>query len=280
MGFDAEVGRMVRANRANWDARTPVHVASEFYGVGRRDPEGWFAPFEWAALGDLSGREVAHLQCHLGVETIALARRGGRVTGLDLSAAAVVEARRIAAAHGVEVEYVHADVHDAVQHLGAGRFDVVYTGKGALCYLPDLPRWAAEVAGLLKPRGFVYVAEFHPLLFALGLEPRPDEGTALALRQDYLEGRGAIERDSTHTYTDGPALTGATVAYEWMHSLGELVTALVGAGLRVDGLTESELLPWPRWARMTRTDSGWWALPADEPRIPLMFGLKASKPGP
>ncbi|MFD1146454.1 class I SAM-dependent methyltransferase [Saccharothrix hoggarensis] len=278
MSFGGEVDAMVRANQANWDARTPVHVASEFYAVGRRDPQRWFAPFEWAALGDLAGREVAHLQCHIGTETIALARRGAHVTGLDFSAAAVAEARRIAAEEGVEIDYVQADVHDAVERLGAARFDVVYTGKGSLCYLPDLPRWAATVADLLTPGGFVYVAEFHPLLNALGPKPEPGEGPELLLRHDYLEGRGAIERDATYTYTDGPALTTATVAYEWMHSIGEVVTALVRAGLRIHDQTESDLLPWPRWERMTRTDSGWWALPDGDPRIALMYGLKASKP--
>jgi SAM-dependent methyltransferase len=278
MGFGGEVGRMVRANQANWDARTPVHVASEFYAVGRSDPQGWFAPFEWVELGDLAGRELAHLQCHIGIETIGLARRGARVTGLDFSAAAVAEARRIAAEEDAEIDYVHADVHDAAARLGDERFDIVYTGKGALCYLPDLPRWAATVVDLLKPGGFVYIAEFHPLLNALGPKPGPGEGPELLLRHDYLEGRGAIERDATFTYTDGPALASDTVSYEWAHSLGEVVTTLVRAGLRIDSLTETELLPWPRWPQMTRTDSGWWALPDDEPRVPLLYGLKASKP--
>lgn len=138
--------RQILANQANWNARTPVYVASEFYGVGRKDPFGWFAPFEWAELGELTGRELAHLQCHSGVETIALARSGARAHGLDISQRAVEEARRIAAEQGVRIEYVRADVHDAVAGLGALRFEVVYTGKGALCYLPDLSRWAAVVA--------------------------------------------------------------------------------------------------------------------------------------
>ncbi|MBY8852345.1 class I SAM-dependent methyltransferase, partial [Saccharothrix sp. MB29] len=245
MAFSADVGDKVRANRANWDARTPVHAASEFYATGRRDPQGWFASFEWDDLGDLTGRDLVHLHCHIGIETIALARRGARVTGLDFSGASVAEARRIAAEEDVDIRFVHADVHDAVEHLGAGGFDIVYTGKGALCYLPDLPRWAEVVTGLLKPGGFVCITEFHPLLNALGPKPGPGEGPELLLRHDYLEGRGAIERDATHTYTDGPALTSATVSYEWMHSLGEVVTTLVRAGLRIDRLTETASLPWP-----------------------------------
>ncbi|HWO67866.1 MAG TPA: class I SAM-dependent methyltransferase [Umezawaea sp.] len=269
-----DTDEMTAANRANWDARTPVHVASEFYGVDRKDPLDWFAPFEWDDLGDLAGLDVAHLQCHLGVETMGLALKGARTTGLDFSPKAVAEATRIAGDHGLEIDYVCADVHDAVDVLGAERFDVVYTGKGALCYLPDLDRWAAVVAGLLRPGGFLYLAEFHPLLTAFG--PAPDGTAELTLRHDYLEGRGALEKDSAHTYTDGPALAGHTTAYEWAHGLGEVVTALVRAGFSVDRLTETELVPWPRWPQMVLTECGWWALPEHAPRIPLLYGLKAT----
>ncbi len=275
MPFDYETQAMISANRANWDARTPIHVASEFYGIGTRDPVDWFAPFEWRDLGNLDGRDLVHLQCHLGVETMAFAHKGARTTGLDFSGRAIEQARRIAHAAGLEIDYVHADVHDAVGVLGPERFDIVYTGKGALCYLPDLPTWATAVLNLLKPGGFLYIAEFHPLLNALGPVPTPDR--ELLVRHDYLEGRGAIERNGTRTYTDGPALASDTVNYEWMHGLGEIVTTLVRAGFTITSLTETEHIPWQRWPQMTRTDYGWWALPDTEPRIPLLYGLKATK---
>jgi SAM-dependent methyltransferase len=275
MVFDAAVQEMVRANRANWDARTPVHVASEFYGIGTRDAREWFADFEWEDLGDLTGRDLIHLQCHLGVETIAFPRAGARTVGLDFSGAAVTEARRIADEAGVDVEYVHADVHDAVEAVDGRTFDVVYTGKGALCYLPDLTRWAAVVRALLEPGGVLYLCEFHPLLNALG--PKPDGGTELLLRHDYLPGRGPVASDSSHTYTDGPALASDTTAYEWAHGLGEVVTALVGAGFTVERLTETELIPWQRWPHAVRADNGWWRLPDDAPRVPLLYGLRATR---
>ncbi len=122
--------------------------------------------------------------------------------------------------------------------LGPERFDVVCTGKGALCYLPDLPRWAGVVAELLCPGGMLYLVEFHPLL-------------------------------------NGPAVEGATDSFEWMHGIGEVVTALSQAGLTVRRLRESDELPWQRWPHLVRTPSGWWRLP--EPRIPLLYGLLATR---
>ncbi|WP_344321234.1 class I SAM-dependent methyltransferase [Streptomyces macrosporus] len=273
---------MFRANQANWDARTPVHLASRFYGVdGVEDPSAlsarWFAPHEWEDIGDPAGLDVLHLQCHLGTETLAFAARGARTTGLDLSGASVAAARGLAARSGLDVEYVQGNVYDAVEVLGGRRFDLVHTGKGALCYLPDLDRWARVVAELLRPGGRLHIVEFHPLLVALGPVPAEGEGPELLLRHDYLGGRGAVRRDATRTYTDGPPVEGATDAYEWSHGLGEVVDALVGAGLTIARLRESDELPWPRWSRMVRTESGGWRLPDSDPRVPLLYALLAMR---
>jgi SAM-dependent methyltransferase len=270
--FDPETRRRFAAIQANWDARTPIHVASRFYDVGRKEPASWFADYEWADLGDLTGRDVLHLQCHLGTETAAFAGRGARrVVGLDISETAVAEARRLATA---PIEYVRANVYDAPTALDGDRFDVVYTGKGALCYLPDLPRWASVVSELLRPGGLLYIVEFHPLLVSLGLVP---SGPELLLRNDYLEGRGAQVRDGTHTYTDGPALTESTEVYEWAHGLGEVVNALTGGGFQITSLRESDEIPWPRWPNMVPTGTGFWRLPDDAPRIPLFYALAARR---
>ena len=275
-GFEPEVERMMLANEANWDQRTPVHLASSFYGVdGSREPESWFADYEWGDLGELAGVDLLHLQCHLGVETVALARRGARAVGVDISGESVVRAREIASRQGVDIEYVRANVYDAVEALGGRRFDVVYTGKGALCYLPDLVAWGEVVARLLRSGGHVYVVEFHPLLYSLGVVPPADGGARLLLRNDYLAGRGVEERDATFTYTDGPALTSARVAYEWRHGVGDVVSALAGAGLSVEVLRESSALPWPRFEGMVRGEDGWFRLPDAMPRIPLFFAVRA-----
>jgi SAM-dependent methyltransferase len=272
--FDDETARMIAANKANWDARAPIHLASAFYGLdGSRPSESWFADYEWEDLGPLAGKELLHLQCHLGTETVAFAEKGAKTTGLDFSTESIRRARQLAKDRGLDVTYVEADVHDADTVLDR-QFDIVYTGKGSVCYLPDLDRWAAVVAGLLEPGGVLYVVEFHPLLYALGVVP-VDHREDLTLRADYLGGRGPEERDATRTYTDGPPLAEATVSYEWRHGVGEVVTALTGAGLRIDRLREDERLPWPRWSTMRRDADGWFALPADAPKIPLFYAVRA-----
>lgn len=281
---------MMRANELNWDARTSVHIASKYYGLHEGetpDPLRWFAPFEWEDMGDVSGLDVLHLQCHLGTETIAFAQRGAKAVGLDLSGEAISSARELADRAGISVEYVHANVYDAADVLEGRQFDIIYTGKGALYYLPDLGPWAEAIARLLRPGGKLYVAEFHPLLNAL--RPRPHEGDgpdlvghdrharSLEVGHDYLA-NGVMHRESTHTYTDGPAIEEeAKDFFEWMHGLDDVINAITGAGLRVESLRESPLLPWRRWERMSPTPDGWWQLPADEPRIPLFYALLAGQ---
>ncbi len=85
---EIDTAAMIAANAANWDARTSIHLASDFYDLsGRRPDLDWLPPFERSALGDLTGLDAVHLQCHFGLETLELARLGARAIGLDLSAA-------------------------------------------------------------------------------------------------------------------------------------------------------------------------------------------------
>ena len=122
---------MMRVNQANWNARTPIQVSSAFYGLdGRVNCADWFADFEWTDLGELPGRDVVHLQRHLGTETVVFTERGARTVGLDISGESIKQARRIAVEQDADVEYIQSNVYDAVAALGGRTFDVVYTGKG------------------------------------------------------------------------------------------------------------------------------------------------------
>ena len=154
-----------------WDERSPAHAASPDYAVQQLiaypNRLSDVVRFDRARLGAVSSLRGVHLQCHIGTDTISLARLGARMTGLDFSAAAVTIARDIAQSAGVAVDYVESDAYDAPEVLGRNIFDLVYTGVGALVWLPAVRRWADVVARLLRPGGRLFLREGHPVLWAL-----------------------------------------------------------------------------------------------------------------
>jgi SAM-dependent methyltransferase len=257
----------LRLNRANWNDRVGIHAASTFYDLpGFRDSgRSTLRAFEPGDVGDVTGRSLLHLQCHMGQDTLSWARLGAHTVGLDFSAAAIDVARDLTG--DLDARFVVADVYDAVAALDGHRFDIVYTGLGALVWLPDLPRWAAVVADLLNPDGFLYLVEFHPLSDLLD-----DDGRTVANDYFFRDGR---EVDYPHTYTDGPPLT-STRQVQWQHPLGEILTALAGAGLRLEFLHEHDFTLFPRFPALAKTD-GAYRFPPGHPRVPLLYTLRARK---
>jgi SAM-dependent methyltransferase len=259
-------------NRANWDDRVPVHLASSFYDLAAfRAGADTLRPFEPAEAGDVTGKRLVHLQCHIGLDTLSWARRGALVSGLDFSAPAISAASALASDLGIEATFVVADVYDAVATLGRGRFDVVYTGIGALVWLPDIPRWARVVAELLAPGGFLYLVEGHPFAQIL------DDATGLVVSRDYFDS-GPWMEDYAHTYTDGPALEHVR-SVEFQHGIGEVITALIEAGLRIEFLHEFEFDAFGRYESLRRADDGTYRFPPERPRVPLIFSVRASLAG-
>jgi len=204
---------------------------------------------------------------------MSLARLGATMTGLDFSPASLAEARRIAEQAGTPVEYVESDVYRAADKLGRGGFDLVYTGIGALCWLPDIRRWARVVADLLRPGGRLFLREGHPVLWTLPL-PRPDG--LLALELPYFEQPAPITWTVGGTYVDTDAEFTHNTSHEWNHGLGEIVTALLDAGLTVTGLTEHDTVPWNALpGQMTLLDNGEWQLTDRPERLPHTYTLQA-----
>jgi SAM-dependent methyltransferase len=264
-------------NRASWDERAPAHAASSDYAVDRfaTDP-GHLSDvvrFDLPLLGDIGGLRGVHLQCHIGTDTVSLARLGADMTGLDFSPASVTQARRIASLAGADVRFVEAEVYDAPGALGPEPFDLVYTGIGALCWLPDIARWARVVAGLLRPGGRLFIREGHPMLWALD-DPRPDG--LLAVEYPYFEREEAMVFDEGGTYVDTDAVFTHNRTHEWNHGLGEIVTALMAAGMDLTGLVEHDSVPWDALpGQMERIGGGEWRL-ADRPwRLPHTYTLQA-----
>jgi SAM-dependent methyltransferase len=264
----------LQANLANWEARVPIHAASDDYDLDAyvADPARLsdVVAADASSLGDLSGQRVVHLQCHLGTDTLSLARLGGTVTGVDFSPAALEVARDLARRTGTDVRYVESSIDDVPARLPE-RFDLVYTGVGSLCWLPSVTRWAQVVAGLLAPGGRLYLREGHPVLWAI--DDQRDDGS-LVLGHPYFEDAGPSRWDDPTTYA-GDGVVASPTTYEWNHGLGEIVQAVLDAGLRLTRLEEHRTVDWQALPWMVPAGRGRWRLPRDADRLPLMYTLEA-----
>jgi len=273
-GGDATAADWRALNRANWDDRVPIHLASQFYDLaGFRETRDSLRRFEPAEVGDVRGKDLVHLQCHVGLDTLSWAGRGARVSGLDFSAPAIAAARGLAAELGVSASFVTSDVYDAPAAFGGQRFDIVYTGIGALCWLPDIPRWARVVADLLRPGGFLYLVEGHPFAGVL------DDQTGSVVSRDYFDNAPRLEIFA-YTYTDGDTELAHAAQVEFSHAMGEILTAIAQAGLRLEFLHEHDFELFARFESLHRQPDGTWRFPPGRPRVPMLYSLRASRARP
>lgn len=266
-------------NRANWESRVPVHTGPGGYSLDAFDnPEhiSDVVRYDLPRLGRLNGLDVVHLQCHIGTDTVSLARLSARgVVGLDFSPSALKAARELAERAGNAVTFVDGDAYDAIELLGPARFDVVYTGIGALCWLPDICRWAKVVAGLLRPNGRLFMREGHPVLWSLS-DPRPDG--LLVVEYPYFEQDGTLFHDKATYAGEGVLASPASVGFN--RGLGEIFTALRDAGMRVTDLEEHREVPWnPLGDAMIASPDfpGEFVLASKRDRMPLTYTLQATK---
>jgi SAM-dependent methyltransferase len=262
----------LRLNRAWWDERAPVHAASGFYDVpGFLAGQDSLRAFEPEEVGDVRGKRLLHLMCHIGLDTLSWARRGAIVTGLDFSRAALDTAVSLAGRAGIDsARFVAADIGDAGRALAGQTFDVVYTGTGVMQWIPDIGSWARTVAALVAPGGFFYIAEYHPFPDSFDIV----DGEVRGLRRGYLDhGPWAERADGSYT---GPAKTSANTFIKWNHQIGSVVNALAAAGLRIEFLHEYDFTDAP-FHGLERGGDGLWRVPAGRFLIPLMFSLRAAK---
>ncbi len=214
-----------------------------------------------------------HLRCHFGLETLEFARQGARVTGLDFSKAAINEARALATQAGLvdSSRFVVADVLDAAAALAPDTYDIAYVSLGSLCWLSSAQRWANQIAALLRPNGRLYLHDVHPWALALS-----DDGCRV--ERTYFEEAEPQEKDAEVTYTDGNGPLVHRRTYEWNHSIGEIVTALLDNGLQLVSLIEHDWTLWPQFDWLEQTEPHRWSAPSGRPRIPLSFSLVAQRP--
>ena len=264
-------------NRANWDQRAPAHAISPDYNVqGFIDDPTLLSDvvrFDRPLLGDLSGLRGIHLQCHIGTDTVSLSRLGARMTGLDFSPASIGQARALVAQSGDDVDFIESDLYDASTALGGDKYDLVFTGIGALCWLPSIARWAATLAALLRPGGRLFIREGHPMLWALG-DSRSDG--LVVVDYPYFERVEPLVWEEGGTYVETDAVFTANTTHSWNHGLGEIVTALLSEGLQVTGLVEHDSVPWDALpGQMTKDERGEWRLTERPWRLAASYTLQA-----
>ena len=266
-------------NRVYWNDRVAAHAASKDYAVARfaEDPAylSEVVRFDRARLGDIAGLDAVHLQCHIGTDTVSLGRLGARITGLDQSAPALDEARRLAASAGVEATFLESELYGAVDALGPSRFDLVYTGVGALNWLPDVRRWAQVVAALLRPGGRLHLREGHPMMWAID-EERTDG--LLVVKYPYFEtAEPLVFEGEGGTYVETDQVFTENLTHEWNHGLGEIVTAVLDAGMELTRLEEHTTVPWAALPGMVDTGGGEMQLAEHPERLPATYTLQARK---
>ena len=267
-----------RLNRANWDERVGVHLGPGGYDLRALRGGRETLPIVEHELGSVDGLRVLHLQCHIGTDSLALARRGATVVGIDFSPAAIAAAVQLAAELelGDRTRFILADVYDAPAAVAeAARFDRVFATWGTICWLPDISAWARVVAHFLKPGGVFYFAEGHPAALVLddaaaGANGRP--GFFLP----YLARAAFVDTDP-RDYADPAARLVHATTHQWLHPLSDVVTALIEAGLRLDWLHEHDAVPWRMFASLIEDAAGLYRWP-DRPWLPLAYSLRATRP--
>lgn len=265
-------------NRANWDERVAVHLAAPSYDLARlRAGIGRLNAIEEAELGPVAGLRVLHLQCHFGRDSLILAQRGATIVGLDFSPEAIATAVRLAADLGLadRARFVEADLYAAREAIAEpDAFDLVYVTWGAINWLPDIRGWAEIVAWFLKPGGALYLAESHPAALVLDDLAGGADGWPGWFAPCFE--RGPVIIDDPADYADPAARLTNARTYSWVHPLGEIVTALIDAGLMLRWLHEHDGVPSPMFKRLRQAPDGLFRWP-DRPWLPLAFSLRAEK---
>jgi len=256
------------ANRNLWNRRTTIHKDSSFYDVTSfLQGKSSLNEIEHRELGDVRDKKILHLQCHFGMDSLSLQRMGAQVTGIDLSDSAIDEANKLNNQLSLDAKFICCNIYDLKNHLNE-QFDIVFTSYGVIGWLPDLDRWSEIISSFLKPGGFFYMAEFHPIVWMLDEE--------LKEVKYYYHNQKMIVVDSHGTYTDRDAdIQGKE--YSWNHSLSEVVNALLSQKLQLAFFNEYSYSPYPCFKNLIQGHDRSWRVKGIEDKIPMVYSLKAVK---
>ncbi len=267
------------ANQHWWNEITGPHERSDFYDVaGFKAGQNKIPAYIQNEVGDVAGKSLLHVQCHFGIDTLCWARLGASVTGVDFGGEAIKVARRLAEDEGADARFVHSNIYDLGDRFD-DQFDIVFTSYGVLAWLNDIPEWGRTVASAVKPGGIFYIAEFHPFMDTIQdvaqiaspkdvypMYPYFDPGEAVLLgAQDGAD------------YASSARVEQAT--YEWFHSMDDILSALLDAGLQIEMFHEQDFCSYRSKMGLVQGRDRMWRMPEPVQPMPMMFSVKARKPG-
>ena len=227
-----DITKYTQQNSRAWDEIAEVRHLDQFPSANFFKAGGSvLEPHLLQAVGSVTGKSLLHLQCSTGSETLSWAVAGAIATGVDISPAQIKIAQQTAIETGLPTRFIAADVYDLPAGLTQGQFDLVYTGGGAIVWLPELTHWAETIAAALRPGGQFVLWEEHPLAGCLTLEE-----DRLQVISDYF-GRSTPFQDQGWRHFKGGDAAQET-KYEFSWPLGDVLTALAQAGLRLERLEE------------------------------------------
>lgn len=249
-------------NKKAWDKRTKVHINSKFYDVaGFIQGKSSLNDIELEEVGAVEGKSLLHLQCHFGQDTLSWVRLGAIATGVDLSTESITQANRLSKQANLKANFICSDIYTFGER-NTEKFDIVFTSYGALCWLPDLTKWALTIANSLKIGGQLNIIEFHPYIelqsgYSYFATDKPD-----------LEEEG--------TYTENCTAEKSAMA-TWPHPISEVLNALISVGITIESFNEFPYSPYNCFEGLEKIEGKGYELIIKGQQVPLVYSIKGKK---
>lgn len=256
------------SNKSLWDGLTKINIKSDFYDVeGFKAGKSTLKQVELSELGDVKDKSILHLQCHIGLDTLSLAKKDANVTGVDLSDEAIAEAQKLSQELNIPAEFICSDVYKLPEVLNK-KYDMVFTSYGVLVWLSNLSKWANVIAHFLNPGGKFYIVEFHPFTNMF------DESWQ-ALTNSYFYSNEPIKLTQQGSYADLSAEF-THVSYEWPHTISDIMNALRQSGLIIDFFHEFPYSSYNCFPSLEEAGQDKYVIKDQTNAVPLMFSIKAT----
>jgi SAM-dependent methyltransferase len=255
-------------NRKAWNRKTEFHIQSDFYDQANfLKGKSSLKSIELDLLGDVSGKNVLHLQCHFGQDSISLGRLGAKVTGIDLSDEAIKKARETALQIHSQTRFICCNIYDLPDHLDE-QFDIVFTSYGTIGWLPDMDGWAEIISKYLKPGGKFLMVDFHPVVWMF-------DDAFEKIEYRYLNSGPIIENEQG-TYADRTAPI-EQESVGWNHGIGEILNPLIKNGLEINAFEEFDYSPFGNFQHMVEPVPGKFRIRHLDNKIPMVYSILATK---